>query len=274
MPAAINTRRYVTVQEVPVQEKHYQVNMIEVKSQSPTFTIKFNSASSKVNLLHQHEPQKPPKVKETFSEDPKHVLRHRVVRPIINEIYEIISPYRRVVRRIKPVVETINTIIAGTPPSSTSSLSQQSSAPLKPLMAFDDNRLSQPSSPATPSVSLLKKVYDSNVFMAREKLMANKNEIEEEEGDNEEADIKHDSDSNYIEHDQRDSLQDAHSTEKKKPDLMFANEDELIDNSIYNGNAEADLRYASSGADKQNILTMTSDYFHQDNRVGRVYRDR
>jgi hypothetical protein len=51
-------------------------------------------------------------VERTQSEEEPHKVMHEVLRPVIQEVREVITPYRRVVQEIQPVVETVNTIIA------------------------------------------------------------------------------------------------------------------------------------------------------------------
>lgn len=95
------------------QNVQHEPSTIEVKGEhAPSFTIKFNSASSKVNLFHEHEPSKAGVVQKSFSEDAAHVMKHKVMKPIIQEVHEIISPFRKVVREIKPVLENIQTVVS------------------------------------------------------------------------------------------------------------------------------------------------------------------
>lgn len=112
---AINTKHKVSVHDV--EESFHQPatpGTIEVKSDNvPSFVIRFNSASSNVNLLHQHLPSKVPRiVQKTFSEDEPQILKHQVMKPIIQEVHEIITPYRRIVKEMKPVMESIDTIVS------------------------------------------------------------------------------------------------------------------------------------------------------------------
>lgn len=37
---------------------------------------------------------------------------HEVIRPIIQEVHEIIQPYRRVVQQVQPVIEEVRTVVA------------------------------------------------------------------------------------------------------------------------------------------------------------------
>lgn len=40
------------------------------------------------------------------------MLRHHVVKPVINEIFEVITPIRRIKQEIKPVEEVVETVVA------------------------------------------------------------------------------------------------------------------------------------------------------------------
>ncbi|UXI16138.1 hypothetical protein NH340_JMT02081 [Sarcoptes scabiei] len=64
-------------------------------------------------VVHQTRiPGPKPEVKHTTShEEPQRVV-HEVIRPIIQEVHEIIQPYRRVVQQVQPVIEEVRTIIA------------------------------------------------------------------------------------------------------------------------------------------------------------------
>lgn len=46
-----------------------------------------------------------------FADEP-HVLKHLVTKPIYQEVQEIISPHRRIVQKVEPVKEEIQTIVA------------------------------------------------------------------------------------------------------------------------------------------------------------------
>ena len=48
----------------------------------------------------------------SYSKDAPHVLKHHVTKPIIQEVHEVISPYRKVVQTVEPVKEEIKTVVA------------------------------------------------------------------------------------------------------------------------------------------------------------------
>ena len=216
IPAAVNSRYSVSVKKVDLPSpKLFSPGTIEVKGAIPSFVIKFNSASSKVNLFHQHQSEKVPQPKESFSEDAPQILRHEVSKPIIQEVHEIISPYRRIVQEIKPVIETIDTII-----SKSSGESKQSAKA----------RLT-PSSKVVESLPL---AYENETFQTTK----TENPINE-------------------------NLEEIN---EPIPDLIL-DQSNLIDNSLYNGNSELDLKYVSPNG-KTVSLIASNEY------EPKLYKDR
>ncbi len=62
--------------------------------------------------MQSHQGGGPGEVQQTSSEDEPHRLIHEVTKPIIQEVREVITPFRRVIQEIKPVQEEIQTIVA------------------------------------------------------------------------------------------------------------------------------------------------------------------
>ena len=236
IPAAINSRHSLSVKEVDFpRKKPYIPETIEVKGSAPQFVIKFNSASSKVNVFHEHQPENVPSIKESYSEDEPQILRHSVSKPIVQEIYEIISPYRRVVQEIKPVEETIQTIIS---------------------RSNDGNGDRQYRS-NTSSKSSLKRPESTDTVIRTNSEEANSSRKEEDEPN-------HQMNTNSID-----------PNNQPEPDLVL-DDSNFFDNSIYNGNAELDLKYPSSNElntkydHKNRMVPLLYNEIHQT----RLYRDR
>jgi hypothetical protein len=71
----------------------------------------------------------PPQVQESRYEDEPHLLRHEVIRPVIQELHEVIQPFRRVIQTIQPVIEEIHSVVAkGEPRLNVAPVSTVSSA--------------------------------------------------------------------------------------------------------------------------------------------------
>ncbi|KAJ6219026.1 hypothetical protein RDWZM_004838 [Blomia tropicalis] len=76
------------------------------------YSIVFRTHSMPVKIKQQHQAMPAPEVEFVRSQEEPHQIKHEVIRPIIQEVHEIIMPYRRVVQEVKPVVEQIHTIVS------------------------------------------------------------------------------------------------------------------------------------------------------------------
>lgn len=226
--AAINSHHIVNHYEIDTPKEPYKPNLIEVKSSMPMFHIKFSSASSKVNVFHQHEPSKVNKEPiESFSQDEPHIIRQQVVKPIVQQIHEIITPVRKVVQEIKPVVETIDTIISRS--------TKKSNAINKPI--------SMPPIPSRPpSIK-----SSSSPQLTQSSLKKSSPSIQQQD----------------IVRKQKAFIGDLTSwllQTKRKPDLLISKENELFDNSLYNGANEYDLKYPSHNSIDLPSSLKSNDY--------------
>jgi hypothetical protein len=86
--------------------------VLEVEGDDQPVHVVFKSLSSRVHVQQVHTPGAPGQIETTASEDEPHVVRHQVMRPVIQEIREVIQPYRRVVQEVRPVLEEIHTVVA------------------------------------------------------------------------------------------------------------------------------------------------------------------
>lgn len=110
IPAAIQTRHNIEYKEVP-NTGSIQPATIEVGANAIPLNILFRSASSLLNVLQQHQGASGD-TQESSSEDEPHRLMHTVTKPIIQEVREVISPFRKITQEIHPVQEEIQTIVA------------------------------------------------------------------------------------------------------------------------------------------------------------------
>ena len=110
VPAAVISHHKVHHYDVP-SVGHIIPTTIDVPANILPVNFIFRSASSLVNVAHKHEGAKG-SYKETYSQDEPHVLKHTVTKPIIQEVKEIISPFRRIVQKVEPVREEIQTLVA------------------------------------------------------------------------------------------------------------------------------------------------------------------
>ena len=111
IPAAVKTRHSVEVKNVNYQSEPIKEQLIDVGGQSVPLTLNFRSVSSNIKVLSSHQPGHG-ETQHTSSEDEPHKLFHEVNKPIIQEVREVISPYRRIIQEVRPVQEDIHTVIA------------------------------------------------------------------------------------------------------------------------------------------------------------------
>lgn len=109
------------IDNIAVQRAPARVDVLPVQSDGPAepTNILVDSHSSPVNLIVrsfsqavnldvQHIPSKGT-FRQTESQDEPSHHRHRIIKPVIQELHEVITPIRRVVQQILPVQEDIET---------------------------------------------------------------------------------------------------------------------------------------------------------------------
>jgi len=109
--AAIQTRRTVEVRPVAYQQDFAQPQIIEVAPEELPVQVHFRTASSRVNVHQSHTPGLPAQVEHASFQDEPHRVIHEVIKPVIQEVREIIQPYRRVTQEIRPVIEEVHTVV-------------------------------------------------------------------------------------------------------------------------------------------------------------------
>ena len=108
--AAIISRHNIEYRNVPSSGMANPVT-VEVGSSPIPVNFLFRSSSSNLNVQQQHEGSQG-STQQSSSEDEPHRLIHEVTKPIIQEVREVISPFRRIVQEINPVQEDIQTIVS------------------------------------------------------------------------------------------------------------------------------------------------------------------
>jgi len=107
-------RRYVRPY---LPRKRIYPKIIKVHAEEVPVKVVYLTKSSDVDVRQFHKKGAPGKFTSTKTLEEPHRLYHQVVRPVIQEIHEVIVPYRKVVQRIEPVIEEIQTIVAKGEPS-------------------------------------------------------------------------------------------------------------------------------------------------------------
>jgi len=109
--AAVQSRRTVEVREMTIPQDYIQPQIIEVNADHMPVQIHFKSSSSPVTVRQSHTPGTAGPVEHTSYQDQAHRLVNEVIKPVIQEVREIIQPYRRVTQEIRPVIEEVHTVI-------------------------------------------------------------------------------------------------------------------------------------------------------------------
>lgn len=88
-----------------------QPQVIEVSPDQLPVQVHFRTASSRLNVQQSHAGGAMPQVEHASFQDEPHRVVHEVVKPVIQEVREIIQPYRRVTQEIRPVIEEVHTVV-------------------------------------------------------------------------------------------------------------------------------------------------------------------
>lgn len=111
--AAVHTvSRTVDYRPVPYTGEPAVVQDIDVAPQESPLRINFQSKSSPLQVTQQHIPAEPGQVQVTQSEDEPQTAIHNVVRPVVQQVNEVVQPYRSLTQTVEPVIEQTHTNIA------------------------------------------------------------------------------------------------------------------------------------------------------------------
>lgn len=129
--AAIQTRHQVMEYDVPASGNNVEPTTLEITSNPIPLNLVFKSFSTPINIQQVHQSSEAI-AQESSSEDEPHRLLHSIVKPVFQDIREVIIPIRRVTQQITPVQEEIQTFVARgmsqiTSPTSTATFSAPSS---------------------------------------------------------------------------------------------------------------------------------------------------
>jgi hypothetical protein len=109
--AAINSKRRLEVIPVPTQNENAAPTYVDVPGGQLPVYLNFKSQSSPVYVKQQHYGQ-PGSFQKSNSYDEPHKLVQDVTIPVIQEVREVVAPYRKVVQIIKPVNEDKITLVS------------------------------------------------------------------------------------------------------------------------------------------------------------------
>lgn len=122
----VSSSQDVEIVSVPVQTQEHRTNLLTVEPSSQSVHLLFKSSSSPLSVQQQHYQAERPTVETARTEEQPHIIRHEVLKPVVQELHETIQPFRHVTQEIKPVVEKISVLVPRGNPSSASSTSSSS----------------------------------------------------------------------------------------------------------------------------------------------------
>lgn len=102
-----------TIETVPVEvDTPVAVpRVIEIGPSNRAIDFMFKSSSSPIIVRQSHMPSTAPVNEVLRTEEEPTILRHNIVRPVIQEFREVIQPYRKVTRIVHPVQEEVKLIV-------------------------------------------------------------------------------------------------------------------------------------------------------------------
>jgi hypothetical protein len=109
--AAIKSNRRLEIIPVPTQNENAAPTYVDVNGGQLPVYLNFKSQSSPVYVKQQHYSQ-PGSFQKSNSYDEPHKLVQDVNIPVIQEVREVVAPYRKVVQIIKPVREDKLTLVS------------------------------------------------------------------------------------------------------------------------------------------------------------------
>ena len=109
--AAVQSRRSLGFIDVPTTYSAPTPLTVDVPANVQPLNFLMRSQSSPLNLDTVHQ-SSPGSYQETSSVDEPHVRVHNVQRPILQQVNEIISPYRQIRQQVQPVQENIEQVVA------------------------------------------------------------------------------------------------------------------------------------------------------------------
>lgn len=113
----VSSLQNVEIVSVPVQTQEHRTNVLTVEPTSQSVHLLFKSSSSPLSVQQQHFQSERPTIDTARTEEQPHIIRHEVLKPVIQELHETIQPFRHVTQEIKPVVEKISVVVPRGQPS-------------------------------------------------------------------------------------------------------------------------------------------------------------
>ncbi|KAH9529905.1 hypothetical protein DERF_003761 [Dermatophagoides farinae] len=109
--AAIHSKHSVQTFPVSGSRQMGRTPVVDINSEPLPLTLRFNSHSTRINPIQKHFSHAGQIFKHNTIDEPD-VLIQNIRKPIIQEVREIITPFRQVTQEVRPVREQIQTLVA------------------------------------------------------------------------------------------------------------------------------------------------------------------
>nr|XP_046912743.1 transcription factor mef2A-like [Dermatophagoides farinae] len=123
---AVHSKKTVEVIPVKFEDGNDgEPQVIEISPYEVPVSIVFKTQTNKLNVNQEHKSEPAEEPKEINSEEEPHRVIHNVYRPVIQEVTEVVQPFRKVLQKVEPVIEEMKTIISKAAPQDGSIVQQQ-----------------------------------------------------------------------------------------------------------------------------------------------------
>ena len=109
--AAVKSKHSVSLYPVHSSHDPGKTPVVDINSGPLPLTLRFNSHSSHINAIQKHFSH-PGQVQKQNAIDEPDLLIQNIKKPVIQEVREVIAPYRHRTQEVRPVRERIETLIA------------------------------------------------------------------------------------------------------------------------------------------------------------------
>lgn len=108
---AVQSQHSLQVVDVPTVTSSAAGPEIHIPASSQPIELAFHSQSSPINVRQVHIPGVVPPPQHSQTEEQPEILKLTVVKPLVQEINEIVTPQRKIQQTVLPVQETVNQVV-------------------------------------------------------------------------------------------------------------------------------------------------------------------
>ena len=91
-------------------QSSHKPHIVDIDTESAPMVLRFNSATSKIKIQQNHRKNNGEVEESRHIEEPHHFKLH-VHKPVIQDVHEVITPFRNIYQEIRPVVENVQIVV-------------------------------------------------------------------------------------------------------------------------------------------------------------------